>query len=85
MELAAVVARVPGVSAVRELQLADEEHTTAQTSIEMKGLQLPRVAGVMVSLGDAVSVLDLRGTKGVGGPATGSGGFVPLPVVPEEC
>jgi predicted phage baseplate assembly protein len=84
LELAAVVARVSGVSAVRDLQLGGEDDTSSQTFIEMKGLELPRVAGVMVSLGDAVPVLDLRGAKGVGGPETGSG-FVPIPIVPEEC
>lgn len=84
LELAAVVARVPGVSAVRDLQLGGEDDTSSQTIVEMKGLELPRVAGVMVSLGDAVPVLDLRGSKGVGGPETGTG-FVPIPIIPEEC
>jgi len=75
---------VPGVSAVRELQLAGVDDTNSQTLVEMRGLELPRVAGIMVSLGDAVPVTDLRGAKGTGGPATG-GAFVPIPIVPAEC
>lgn len=84
LELAAVVARVAGVSAVRELQLARTSDTTSQASIPMRGLQLPRVAGIMVSIGPAMPVADVRGTTGVGGPRAG-GNFVPVPVVPEEC
>lgn len=84
LELAAVVARVTGVSAVRELQLARTTDTTSQASIPMRGLQLPRVAGIMVSIGPAMPVTDVRGTTGAGGPRAG-GNFVPVPVVPEEC
>lgn len=85
LELAAVVARVPGVTAVREFHLAGEEHTTSQTSIGMKGLELPRIAGIMISVGAAVPITDLRGRVGKGGPGTGDVEFVPVPVVPEEC
>jgi hypothetical protein len=86
LELAAAAARVPGVTAVRELQLAGETHTSSQSSVAMKGLELPRIAGIMVSVGPAFPVADLRGTAGAGGPtATEPAGFVPVPVVPEEC
>jgi hypothetical protein len=86
LELAAVVARVPGVTAVREFLLAGEEHTTSQNAVAMKGLELPRVAGIMVGVGAAVQLGDMRGRTGSGGPATGDTvEFVPVPVVPEEC
>ena len=84
LELAAVVARVPGVSAVRELQMARTTDTASQASIPMRGLQLPRVAGILVSVGPAIPVTDARGVTGTGGPRAG-GNFVPVPVVPAEC
>jgi hypothetical protein len=84
LELAAVVARVSGVTSVRDLLLAADDDTTARASVDMKGLELPRIAGIMVSIGPALPLADLRGlTPGVGGPSTG--GFVPIPVVPQEC
>jgi hypothetical protein len=81
LELAAITARVPGVTAVRELLLAGEADTTTRPSIPMRGLELPRVAGIMVSLGTAVALADLRGKPG----ASGVSSFLPIPVVPEEC
>jgi hypothetical protein len=86
LELAAVVARVPGVTAVRELLLASDTDTTSQSSVEMRGFELPRIGGLMVSVGPALPLNDLRGiTPGAGGPGTGAVGFVPVPIVPEEC
>jgi hypothetical protein len=82
LELAAITARVPGVTAVRELLLAGETDTASQASIPMRGLELPRVAGIIVSLGTAVPIADLRGKKGAG---SGPSSFLPIPVVPEEC
>jgi hypothetical protein len=86
LELAAVTARVPGVTAVRELLLAGEGDTTSQPSIDMRGLELPRIAGIVVSVGPAVPIADLRGKPGTGGAGAGTdGGFVPVPVVPKGC
>ena len=86
LELAAVAARVPGVTAVRDLQLAGETDTTGRGTIEIKGLELPRLAGIMVSVGALAPVAELRESSGTGGPATGDEtGFLPVPVVPEEC
>jgi hypothetical protein len=86
LELAAVTARVPGVTAVRELLLAADADSTSQPSVEMRGFELPRIGGLMVSVGPALPLNDLRGlTPGAGGPGTGAVGFVPVPVVPEEC
>src|SRR6185437_8553700 len=50
LELVAAVARVPGVTAVRELLLAGDDDTTSRPSVDMQGLELPRIAGVMVSV-----------------------------------
>jgi predicted phage baseplate assembly protein len=82
LELAAVVARVDGVTAVRDVLLAGDDDTASQSSIDMSGLELPRIAGITVGVGQAPSLADLRGiTPGVVGPI----GFVPVPVVPQEC
>ena len=84
LELLAVIARVPGVTAVRDVLLARKDDIGSQQSIDMKGLELPRIMGIMVSVGPAVPVTDLRGVPGKGAP-TSEGGFVPVPVVPDEC
>jgi hypothetical protein len=86
LELAAVIARVSGVTAVRQLLLAADEDTSSRDSVDMKGLELPRIAGIVVSVGPALPLADVRGlTPGAGGPGTGTVGFVPIPVVPQEC
>ena len=82
IELAAVAARVQGVTAVRELYIVGDTDSTAQASIDISGLQLPRIAGISVSVGSAVPPTDLRGISGTSSPTTG---FLPLPVVPAEC
>ena len=82
LELAAVIARVPGVTAVRQLLLAADDDTTSRESVDMKGLELPRIAGLMVTAGPALPLADLRG---VGPVAAGPVSFVPVPVVPKEC
>lgn len=83
LELAAVAAQVPGVTAVRDLQLISKDDTASQPSMDLKGLELPRIRGIMVSVGPATPVTDLRSQPGVGRLL--EGGFVPVPVVPEEC
>jgi hypothetical protein len=83
IELAAIAARVPGVTAVRELFVVGDTDTAAQTSIDITGLQLPRIAGISVSVGSAVAATDLRGVGGTS--SVSSGAFLPLPVVPAEC
>lgn len=82
IELAAVAARVPGVTAVHDALIIGKDDTESQPSIDMKGLELPRVMGILVSVGPAVPVTELRGMPGQGRE---EGGFVPVPVVPEEC
>jgi hypothetical protein len=85
-ELLAVVARVAGVTAVNGLLLAGDADTASRDSVEMKGLELPRIAGLNVGIGPAIPLADLRGlTPGAGGPGTGAVGFLPVPIVPQEC
>jgi hypothetical protein len=51
--------------------------------MSLNGLELPRVRGIMVSVGPALPVADLPSQQGIG--SAEAGGFVPVPVVPEEC
>jgi hypothetical protein len=48
----------------------------------MRGLDLPRVAGISVTVGDPLDLDQLRGQRP---EITAAVGFVPVPVVPEEC
>lgn len=80
-ELEAVVNRVEGVLFVNDLLVATGTGD-AQPSISMTGLELPRVAGISVTVGDA---LDLDRWRGQRPEPTTAAGFVPVPVVPEEC
>ena len=45
--------------------------------------ELPRVAGLSVNVGDAIDLNQLRG-QGTP-PPTAAVGFLPVPVIPEEC
>ncbi len=81
-ELMAVASRVPGVLFVKNILLA-EGIRAADTQILMTGLDLPRVAGISVSVGDPVDLDQLRG-QGTVTPLAPSA-FKPVPVIPEEC
>lgn len=94
-ELLAVASRVPGVMLVNDVKIA-EGTKAAATQIAMTGLELPRVAGISVSIGDPLDLDQLRGqgtggAGGAGGDGSGGGGtgktqrLVPVPVIPEEC
>ncbi|OGW38452.1 MAG: hypothetical protein A2X58_00370 [Nitrospirae bacterium GWC2_56_14] len=89
LELAAEVGRAEGVSSITKLFLCGVDGKGSQ--IEMRGLQLPRIMGISVQVGDPMDVEQLRdgqttSTDGQG-TGTGEGGSRPLPVpiVPEEC
>jgi hypothetical protein len=84
LELAAAVARVAGVTAVRELQLAGTADTVAQARIPMRGLQLPRIAGLAVVVGEPLPVVGLRGESGRGDDGA-AGQALPVPVIPQHC
>ena len=83
LELMAEVSREPGVLKVNELLLATTTAGAVDTEVAMRGLQLPRVDGLSVEVGSAVSLQALQG-EGFGAPAGGVRSF-PVPTVPEEC
>jgi hypothetical protein len=90
-ELLAVASRTPGVLSVNDVLVA-EGAKAAEAQITMTGLELPRVLGISVTIGEPVSLDELRGlgaAAGAGG-AGGAGGvggatILPVPVIPEEC
>ncbi|ALN64371.1 hypothetical protein GLA29479_3518 [Lysobacter antibioticus] len=85
--LLAEVARVAGVTSVADVLLAEGE-LSASDVVEMSGLELPRILGISVVAGEAMSLDALRGGGGnaSGGGSTGSTTpLLPVPVVPETC
>ena len=88
----ATLGRVPGVVAVQNILLA-QEPLDAAPQVPMSGLELPRVVGISVVVGDPISLNDLRGTAGAAGQGQGQGPggtpglptFVPVPVTPQGC
>ena len=85
LEIAAVVNRVEGVSWTKQVKLSDGGETD-DLPIPMRRLELPLLARLAVSVGDARPMKDLLGDASPG-ETTGSGiaKIVPVPVVPEEC
>jgi hypothetical protein len=81
-ELLAQASRVDGVLLINEVKIA-EGTKPATTQIPMTGLELPRVAGISVTIGDALDLDQLRGQATA--PTTPAPKIVPVPVVPEEC
>jgi Baseplate J-like protein len=82
LELQAVASRVGGVLLVNRVLLA-QGTSPAEPQVSMRGLELPRVAGISVVVGDPVGLDTLRGQVPTSAAATA--GLVPIPVVPEEC
>jgi hypothetical protein len=86
-ELLAVASRVAGVLLVNDVLIA-EGTKPASDQIQMTGLELPRVMGISVSIGDPMDLDQLRGqaTPSPGTTTTTvAPKIVPVPVVPEEC
>lgn len=85
LELLAVASRVRGVDFVRPvLVIADTDAGgSGSDPVQMRALELPRVAGISVQPGDPLPLDQLRGTAPPAGaqPKT----VVPVPVVPETC
>jgi hypothetical protein len=82
-ELLAVASRVSGVLLVNDVLIAEgDKPKTDQISIN--GLELPRVMGVTVAIGDPMDLDQLRGQAPPPPVSTGSQ-VVPVPVIPEEC
>ncbi|MFQ6311983.1 hypothetical protein [Lysobacter capsici] len=87
--LLAEVARVSGVTSVADVLLAEGERSASDV-IEMSGLQLPRILGISVVVGDPLPIDALRGggNSGSGGDGGSSGNtrpVLPVPIVPETC
>lgn len=81
-ELLAVASRVSGVLLVNDVFIAEDTKPSSD-QIPMNGLELPRVMGISVSIGDPMDVDSLRGqAPATAAPATR---IVPVPVIPEEC
>jgi hypothetical protein len=81
LELQAVASRVPGVLLVNKVLLA-QGTGGATSAVPMTGLELPRVLGVSVVVGDPVDIDELRRGSATVGTTRG---VVPVPLVPEEC
>jgi hypothetical protein len=81
-QLEVEVARVSGVAIINQLYLAGASGDSVDR-IEMKGLQLPRLDGIVVSIGDALPVEQVRGDITSGTPTRSA--VVPVPVIPTEC
>jgi hypothetical protein len=87
LELLAVASRVPGVLFVNQVLIAQGSDRPTP-SIGMTGLELPRLVGISVSVGDATPLDQLRGQALAGapsGPGVTAQPIVPVPVIPEEC
>jgi len=82
-ELAVEVARVPGVALINQLLLAANTGNEVP-QINMQGLQLPRLDGIVVTLGDPLPISQVRGDTTAGGTAPPPK-LVPVPVIPQEC
>lgn len=82
-ELLAVASRVDGVLLVNDVKVAEGAKPFA-AQIPMNGLELPRVAGISVTVGDPLDLDQLRGQATATTPTT-TRQIVPVPVVPEEC
>ena len=82
-ELLAVASRVAGVLLVNDV-LISEGTKPATDQIQMTGLELPRVMGISVTIGDPMDLDQLRGQPAPG-TTTVASKIVPVPVVPEEC
>jgi hypothetical protein len=80
--LLAEVARVPGVTSVADVLLAEGTRSPSDV-VEMKGLDLPRVLGVVVVAGEPVPIDAVRGSAVTPDPAAPQ--LLPVPIVPETC
>lgn len=93
LELAAEASRADGVASITKLLLGDDTGAGKDGVVGMRGLELPRIMGISVLVGDPMELEQLRDgqtasaneqdTGGTGG--TGGKVVVPVPIIPEEC
>jgi hypothetical protein len=81
-ELVAVGSRVRDVLLIKNVIIASKEEPPSG-EIEMKGLELPRIAGISISVGEAITIDQLRGQSAT--LTTTELKIIPVPVIPEEC
>jgi len=81
--LLAEAARVPGVTAVADVLLAEGSRGPSDV-VEMTGLELPRVLGISVVAGDPIPIDALRGERTLADQTTAAQ-LLPVPIVPETC
>ena len=82
-ELLAIATRVPGVLLVNDVFIAEgDKPMTDQISIS--GLELPRVLGISVTVGEPMDLDQLRGQTAAPVDTTAPQ-IVPVPLIPEEC
>jgi hypothetical protein len=79
LEVMTIAGRTSGVEFVQDVLVAQSGPAVAQ--VEITGLQLPRVLGISVTNGPALSLDELRGGTTQAGPT----GVAQLPVIPGEC
>ena len=82
-ELTAVASRASGVRYVRGVRLAGSDGVE-MPEISMHSLQLPRIAGLVVMVGDAPIPLSLMGGVVDSGQLPNQR-VVPVPVIPDRC
>lgn len=84
-EVMAAATRVDGVASVPAFALGNSDGLEVAT-VKMVGLELPELAGLSVTVDDAVPIDELTGAVETGiGTGTGGGQLTPVPIVPEEC
>ncbi len=80
-ELLAEASREPAVLRINGMRLADGDGVE-RPEIAMQGLELPRLLGLTVTIGEPLDISELMGATG---PVATPGNFVPVPIVPGEC
>ena len=83
-ELLAVASRVSGVMFVNDVLLAQGSDAPVE-QIPMNGLELPRLMGVSVAVGDPSPLSQLRGSTVATDPNAPPRRIVPVPIIPENC
>lgn len=84
-EVMAAATRVDGVASVPAFALGNSDGLEV-TTVKMVGLELPELAGLSVTVDNAVPLDEVTGAVETGiGTGTGGGQLTPVPIVPEEC
>lgn len=84
-EILTVASRVQGVAAVVQDVFLAKGEADATEVIAMNGLELPRIVGLSVVVGEPVDLKGLRGQISATTGTTQGPKVIPVPVIPEEC